>query len=137
MARETTYAGILGDLQRFHARMEATVAELPHLEAPRNKLGTRLTRAQELLKQQSSLTAAKQEASQELKTLVVEMQRLANAMRAMVKEHFGIRAEKLAEFGLQPFRGRTRKAKPATPTPDSPDGPGQEKPTAPVTPNST
>jgi len=28
-----------------------------------------------------------------------------------VKQHFGIRADKLVEFKVQPFRGRVRKAK--------------------------
>ena len=32
--------------------------------------------------------------------------------RLAIKQHYGIRSEKLAEFGLQPFRGRIRKAKP-------------------------
>ena len=132
MARETTYAGVVGDLQRFHARMEASIAEIPHLEAPRTQLGTALSRMQELLTQQSALAARRQEASRELKTLIVEGQRLANAMRAMVKAHFGVRAEKLVEFGLQPFRGKARKAAPA---PDSPAGPIEEKPTSPVTPD--
>jgi hypothetical protein len=135
MAKEKTYAGVLGDLQRFHARLEASIAEIPHLEAPRARLGAALSRAQELLKQQSSLTAAKQEASEELRTLLVESQRLANAMRAMAKSHFGIRAEKLVELGLQPFRGKARKAKP---TPDSPDGSTPDTPTSPpVTPAPT
>jgi hypothetical protein len=49
---------------------------------------------------------------------VTEGQRLANAMRSMIKAHYGIRTEKLAEFGLQPFRGRSRKTK--KPTPDTP-----------------
>jgi len=136
MAKQRSYAAILGDLQRFHKRMESSVAELPHLEAPHKQLGERLTRAQELLKQQSTLAAAKQEASQEVRTLLFESDRQANAMRAMVKSHFGIRAEKLAEFGLQPFRGRTRKAKASTPTPDAPEE--QEKPAPPpVTPATT
>jgi hypothetical protein len=35
-----------------------------------------------------------------------------------VKQHYGIRSEKLAEFGVKPFRGRKRAEKPEpTPTP--------------------
>ena len=68
------------------------------------------------------MTASKQAASKEQQTLLTEGQRLANAIRALVKEHYGIRSEKLAEFGLQPFRGRIRAVKsptldPGTPTP--------------------
>ncbi|HEY2289055.1 MAG TPA: hypothetical protein VGM86_00015 [Thermoanaerobaculia bacterium] len=31
------------------------------------------------------------------------------------REHYGVRSEKLAELGIQPFRGRPRKAKPEAP----------------------
>jgi hypothetical protein len=122
--RETTNAGVLGDLQRLAGKLEANSKDLPHLEVPRAKLGVLMTRVLEINTQQGAWTASKQEASKELKTLLNEGQRLANAMRAMVKEHYGIRSEKLAEFGLQPFRGRVRKAK--APTPDTP------QPSAPV-----
>ena len=51
----------------------------------------------------------------------MEGQRVANAVRSLLKEPYGLRAEKLAEFGLQPFRGRSRKVKPDVPaTPEPP-----------------
>ena len=53
--------------------------------------------------------------------MVVEGNRLGNALRVMLKEHYGVRAQKLAEFGLQPFRGRSRKATPGSP--ETPGGP--------------
>ena len=85
-----------------------------------------MARLTDINKQQGALTASKQEASKEQQTLLTEGQRLANALRAMVKEHYGIRSEKLAEFGLQPFRGRTK----AKPTPETP----APAPPPPVTP---
>ncbi|MBW8879103.1 MAG: hypothetical protein JF614_29525 [Acidobacteria bacterium] len=122
--RETTNAGVLGDMQRLLGMLEANSTDLPHLEVPRTKLRTRVARALEINQQQAAFTASKQEASKELKTIIVEGQRLANALRAMVKEHYGIRSEKLAEFGLQPFRGRKVKAKaPQGPTPETPGTP--------------
>ncbi len=131
---ETTDKGIVGDWQHLLDMVMVNAADLPHLEAPRVKLGSQLARAQEINKQQSTLTASKQEASKQLRLVLTEGQRLANAMRAMIKEHYGIRSEKLAEFGLQPFRGRTRKAKtpqtPGTPTPTP-------QPSTPATPTDT
>jgi hypothetical protein len=56
-------------------------------------------------------TASKQEKTQELQTALVEGQRLGTVLRLAVKQHYGISAEKLTEFGLQPFRGRSRKAR--------------------------
>jgi hypothetical protein len=40
-------------------------------------------------------------------------------LRQGVKQHYGIRSEKLAEFGLQPFRGRKTKTEPE-PKPETP-----------------
>ena len=120
MSQETTYAGMQGDWSRLMRSIEANVAELGHLEVPRAKLGGLLVQVQEVDKQQKALIASKQETSQQLRLLMTEGQRLANALRTMIREHYGIRAEKLTEFGMQPFRGRNRKAAPAPSEPTSP-----------------
>jgi hypothetical protein len=117
MPNETTYSGILGDAQRFHASMETTVSQVPHLEAGRLRLGESLGRAQDLLKQQAAMTASKQELSQEIKTAIADVRLLATMLRKGVRQHFGVKSEKLAEFGLQPFRGRKASTKP-TPEPE-------------------
>jgi len=45
------------------------------------------------------------------------------AIEKLLEEHYGLRSEKLAQFGLQPFRGLVRKAKPTSPEPpETPDG---------------
>jgi hypothetical protein len=120
MLRETTTSGRLGKLARFSAAMAANGPELAHLEGARLRLESSLAEAQEIAKQQAALTASKQEASRKLKTAVNETERLANGIRKLVTESYGVRAEKLAEFGLQPFRGRkvNREAPepPASPT---------------------
>src|SRR6185295_15712011 len=72
-------------------------------------------------------TAAKQEASLQLRTSLAECERLANILRLGVKQHYGIRSEKLAEFGLQPFRGSktpdAEEPQPSAPTPPQPQTP--------------
>jgi hypothetical protein len=54
-------------------------------------------------------------------------------MRQALLEHYGITEEKLAEFGLQPFRGRRRKPptseKPGAPQP-APEASQQASPEA-------
>ena len=119
MPNETTYSGILGDVQRFHASMETTVSQIPHLEAGRLRLGDSLGRAQDLLKQQAAMTASKQELSQQLQSAIADVRLLATLLRKGVRQHFGNRSEKLAEFGLQPFRGRKASTK-STPPPETP-----------------
>ena len=110
MSKETTYAGMLGSWQRWIAALLANGSDLGHLEVPREQLGELAARGQELIQAQSQMTAAKQDASQELGTVMVEGQRLVTVLKLSVKQHYGIDSEKLAEFGLQPFRGRSRKA---------------------------
>jgi hypothetical protein len=84
---------------------------------PRSQLAAMAAQAVDLKKQQAAQRAAKQAASQQLQEMLTEGVRLANLLRQAVKQHYGIRSEKLAEFGLQPFRGR----KPVdAPTPATP-----------------
>ncbi len=131
MPRERTYAGIVGDWQRLLAPVAANGEELAHLEVSRAKLEALLAKAVQLTKDQAARAAAKQEASQQLRTIIPEGQRLANLLRVGIREHYGPRAEKLAEFELQPFRGRvSRKQKPA---PEEPVPPGSS-PSSPSTP---
>jgi hypothetical protein len=117
MTRETTYAGMLGDLSRLTAALAANAAELPHLEGTRTRLDTMLAAAQATAQQHAALTASKQDLSKKLKSQLVEGQRAANGIRKLLKEFYGVRSEKLAEFGLQPFRGLKRKT--ATPEPST------------------
>jgi len=131
MAKETTYAGVLGDLSRFAAALEANAADLAHLEGTRTRLNTLLGSAQGTAKEQAALVASKQESSKRLRSQVTEAKRVASGMRKLVTEHYGLRSEKLAEFGLQPFRGRTRKAKPTAPVDPQPGTePGTTTPAA-------
>jgi hypothetical protein len=115
MAKETTNAGKMGSLGRLDASLEANAAELPHLEGPRLRLRQIVSEGREVEKLQAALTASKQEASKRLRALLTEGERIANGLSKFLIEHYGLRSEKLAEFGLQPFRGRTRKAKPENP----------------------
>ena len=48
MAKETTYAGMLGDLQKLVTALSANSGELTHLEGARTKLERLLTQAQEV-----------------------------------------------------------------------------------------
>jgi hypothetical protein len=105
----------LGDLQRFQEAMLANVAALEPYETSRVKFGGMVSHAQALTQQQAALTAAKQDASRQLESVLTEAQRLATVLRFAIKEHYGPDSEKLVEFGIQPFRGRTRKPKPETP----------------------
>ena len=110
MSRETTYVGKLGSLQKFRDSLKANSGNLPNLEGHRTQFEALVTKAQELTTRQGALVAEKQDVSQQLKEAFTEAERLGTVLRFGVKQQFGIRAEKLAEFSLQPFRGRRKAA---------------------------
>jgi hypothetical protein len=106
-------------MRKFGDALKANSAELPQLEANRMQFDDLVTKAEGLSTRQAALTAEKQENSKQLREAVTEAERLGTVLRLGVKHHFGIRAEKLAEFSLQPFRGRkavtrAKKSPPAT-----------------------
>ena len=120
---ETTYAGILGALAQLDAALEANAAELGHLDGARQRFADKLSELQEAAQEQAALTARKQEASRRVLRLLTETRRAATGIRTLLKEFYGISAEKLTEYGIQPFRGRFRRAEadgPETPEPTPP-----------------
>jgi len=125
VAKETTYRGMWGDWQSLATKLEVNKEELAQLEPFRIKLLAILSQAYEINQRQDAMRASKQEASKQLRKLALEGNRLAALARLGIKEHYGTREEKIAEFGLQPFRGRKVKApeeskKPTSANPDSP-----------------
>src|SRR5258706_13468889 len=100
--RENSHAGTLGDLQRLSVTMESNKEQLPDLEPFRLKLAGVVTRLLDASQQQAALRASKQESSKRVRRLVIEGKSVANVVRKAVKDHFGPREEKIAEFGLQP-----------------------------------
>lgn len=120
MAREPKYGVTFNGWERLMARLEANAAELAHLEVPRLKLLAMLTEVRAVAAQQAALSAARQEATRRLQTLIADGRKLATFLRTGVREHYGSRAEKLVEFDLQPFRGRPR---PVAEAPQAPEPP--------------
>ncbi|HYG63380.1 MAG TPA: hypothetical protein VEL74_12420 [Thermoanaerobaculia bacterium] len=122
MSDETTQTGRVGDWLRLGEVMESNTAELSHLEPFRVRL-TEMTRdVRELFKEQAALKASKQDVSKRLDVLLREGDRLATLIRQALRQHYGIRSEKLTEFGLQPFRGRkprTKKRSTVAPAPEA------------------
>jgi hypothetical protein len=110
MPKQTTKAGKLGTLQNLRDSLVANQANLPQLEGSTSTFDAMVTKAQELATRQGALTAEKQDISKQLGDTLTEAQRLSTVLRFAVKQHFGIRSEKLAEFNLRPFRGRKKPA---------------------------
>jgi hypothetical protein len=100
------------DQKKMQLRNEAVAAnavDLPHLEMKRPRLNDVLNEVRSLTTEQASMKARKQEVSQRLARLMKEGNALVAFIDVGVKQHYGNRAEKLAEFGLQPFPAPARR----------------------------
>jgi hypothetical protein len=115
----------LGEWNRLGVTVRANSADFPHLEKPVARLEALLAQGLDLTKEQGSFRASKQERTQQLQAVLAEGTRLATLLRTAVKQHYGPTSEKLAEFGLQPFRGRKAKPAPAA-GPEAPVSPQAE-----------
>lgn len=111
--RITTQGETFDNWKRLNTALLANIGELPHLESRRARLEMLTTEALDLVKEQRHLAARRQEATRKLKELLVNGRRLAHFLETGIREIFGTRSEKLAEFGIQPFR--SRKAPAASP----------------------
>ena len=111
------YADHSKEWEDLTASLAANAAEVPHLEAQRTNLEKLLAEFRDLTLQQASLQASKQKVSQRLQAVVDEGKNLATVLRVTLKQHYGRRSEDLVKFGLQPFRGFTRKVSPVKPEP--------------------
>ena len=126
MAREQRYGSTLNGWEHLLASLEANAGDFQPLERYRRELAAMLEGARESMAQQAEATARKQAASQRLQGLLVDGRKLATFLRHAARRQYGERSEKLAEFNLQPFRGRPRQipeAEPPAPPPPAPAEP--------------
>ena len=91
-----------------HAALAANLQDFPELEEKVNRLGELLTLLRELTAEQARLTAARQGVSKRIAELTDETRGLMTFLDVTVRLHYGKSSEKLAEFGIQPYRGRAR-----------------------------
>lgn len=119
MAKTDRNASDLKEWEHLGATILANAADLPQAEIPRAALQKLRDEMGTLLIERNLQQANKQQISQRLAEIHTEGSKLATVLRFIAKQHYGSRNDKLVEFGIPPFRGRTRKAAPtvAPPTP--------------------
>jgi hypothetical protein len=125
-----TYAESIKEFQELTASTDANAGELPELEIQRQALKEVLEEVLSLITEQALHRANKQQASTRLQALMDKGTVLATSMKVVIRQHYGSRSDKLAEFGLLPFRGRRRKVE-ATPPPEDPGTPPKVEPAKP------
>jgi len=131
-----SFSDIITHLDRLAGGLAANTADLPHLETHRVQLAALLDDVHALDKQQKEHTAAKQDTSRKLEALLAQGQRLSTFLRVGVKQNYGAESEKLVEFDMQPFRGRThatpqKASKDTSATPGAPQAPEPPSPAKP------
>ncbi|HEX5717472.1 MAG TPA: hypothetical protein VF179_15040 [Thermoanaerobaculia bacterium] len=114
MEQPTSQADFLSVWQLRLNALEVNINELQHLDSRRLRLQEIREAAVVAHQDQGAATAAKQEASRRLEALLAEGRTVMTFLNAGIREHYGKDSEKLAEFKLQPFRGRRSKV--AVPT---------------------
>jgi hypothetical protein len=102
----TTYADSLKRWQRRVRAVTENVDEVIHLQSKRDKLQGIHDSTLEALREQAEAKALKQEASRHLEALVAEGNKVDTFLCVGLREHYGNRSEKLAEFDIQPLRTR-------------------------------
>jgi hypothetical protein len=103
MAKSKSFAETVTTWDKLLVALEANIADFPQLETPRQRLLTILDQAKAFSAEQAAFTASRQEATQRVELLLAQGRKLATVLFASVREQYGNRNQKIAEFGLQPL----------------------------------
>jgi hypothetical protein len=93
----------------------------PHVGDQGEELGGLLSQARTLNNQQDYHAANLHQTTRDLNDVMALGREVANRLRSGLRSSLGPRSEKLTEFGIRPFRSRTRP--PAAPVPPPPPPP--------------
>ena len=105
-SRHTRQSDVIKQWQSLVSALADNIGDLQHLSSRFVKLQGILGESISVLQEQATARASKQAASRRLEDLLSEGQKVATFLNVGVREHYGNRSEKLAEFHLQPLRGR-------------------------------
>jgi hypothetical protein len=108
-------ADLVKEGNRLVGTVRANAASLPQLQLAVDTLEALLSSIEELVIQQGTLQASKQEVSGQLRATLDNGLRHLTFVRKGVRAQFGPRSEKLIEFGIQPFRSRSRRTETVKP----------------------
>ncbi|HWM89415.1 MAG TPA: hypothetical protein VN493_01465 [Thermoanaerobaculia bacterium] len=132
MGYEWLYMNKVNSWEKMDVALSANAEQVPKIEINLPELREKSQRARALFAQQAVLMAAKQEITRELQQVIQDGDALMKFLREGLKAHYGKDSDKLTEFGIQPFRGLTRRSveKPEPPLPETvaPSTPSAEAP---------
>jgi hypothetical protein len=113
----------LSDSDKLLATLEANGVELGHLEVARSQLAAAVEGAKAASLRQSAFKAQFQQSTRDLEGFVAQGREMTTRLRNGIRTQYGLKGEKLAEFGLQPRRRPQKaKGKPVEPVPQPAPG---------------
>jgi hypothetical protein len=118
MSESKSYAAVVTVWEEIIAAVDRNLGDLPQLQVPRDRLQTMLNQIKAFAAEQAELTASRQEATKRVSFLLAQGRKLVTVLRTAVREHYGNRSEKLAEFDLQPLRPRRQTGENPLPQPE-------------------
>ena len=108
MPNINSFADLVQDQEKLLRAFQDNAATLSPAEAQRDTVAGNLKALQELKARQDSFAAQRQQATQELVTLMKQSREDASRLRALVKGLLGTKNERLVQFKVAPVRSRPR-----------------------------
>jgi hypothetical protein len=106
MAYVPLYMNKVNGWEKVHTSVNANPNDLAHLLNHNGELGTKAARMRALSAEQAVITARKQSINAEMQEIMRDGQTLLDYIQTGVRQHYGLRSEKLVEFGLRPIRAK-------------------------------
>jgi hypothetical protein len=104
MARVKTFAETVNGWDELLTAMEQNNGDLTLLEIPRERLAGIRDQIKAFAVEQAAAVASRQIATQRVEHLLAHGGKVATLLRVSIREHYGNRNPKIAEFGLKPLR---------------------------------
>jgi hypothetical protein len=114
---KAAFLNVTGEWDDLAVKVEANAVDLAYLADTRTQLLTILDAAKAASVRQSTLQAQYRQATRDLEKLLSDGGELATRIRNGVRMQYGLKAEKLVEFDMQPRRKRSRSKKKEEPVP--------------------
>jgi hypothetical protein len=118
MSKSNSYAETVNGWEELLTALEDNSGELQQLDLPRQRLQSIVDQIRVFSAEQAALTASRQQATERVYYLLAQGRKLATVLRSSVREHYGNRSQKIAEFGLQPLHTRPRSTDNPLPPPE-------------------
>jgi len=100
------------DWGQLSTTVDVNKADLAHLEPHRARLAVVYDGSKATKLRQEALKAELQQTTRDLEALMTEGRDLATRLRNGIRTQYGMKGEKLTEFGLKPRRKPQKKANP-------------------------